>query len=747
MKGLGGTTLRQLAGSRVLRLYGGCAALAIAASVIMGISAWTILVPLGLALALLADGIARPGSGWLYPTVTHGPRHGACVALSFDDGPDPEVTPGVLDALAAHGARATFFTIGRSLSAQPLLAQRIVRDGHELGNHSWAHSRLQNFYRRRRQLTEIDRGAQAIRAVVPGDGPPLYRPPMGLQSPVMAAVARRLGLTVVAWSLHSHDTRGHDAAWIARRVLDRVKAGDIVLMHDGHDRPGSHRPACARALPLILDGLQRKGLRSVTVSELIGLHAPAAARSWRTHIWDGLTAHPLRKAIAACLIAAGFFLGYFLLLHFPLRPVTWMPVTAVDRWIPFQPGALWIYVTLWLYVALPPGLLTDRRELRDHHAAMIGLSLAGMAVFLVWPTASPVSAIDWMAYPPFGPVIDADAPGNALPSLHSAFAVFSAMTLDRLLRRFGAPRWSRLVNAAWAGAIVYSTLATRQHVAVDAAAGALLGAVAAALLARWHASPDLPKVDQSAAPPATAAFPTPSLEDINRRFYDPLWRDARLVAPERFNTWPLVQRLVQVAGRRLEVAPGLRPRLPVLGTQFIDISAPAVTRLRHHGADAQVGGIGTLPFPDSHFDLVCALDIVEHVEDDDGALAELARVAAPGAAVLLSVPLHAAQWTAFDDFVGHRRRYEPDALRAQLRRHGLDVEQSAVYGMQPKSSWLLDVGMWFLVHRRQRAMWWYNRVFMPLGLRFQSPLELVPGLIDRQHVAEIILLCRKPCAA
>ncbi|MCC2657804.1 MAG: methyltransferase type 11 [Panacagrimonas sp.] len=746
MKGRAWTTLHRLADSRVLRLYLVCTALAIAASAVMGLSAWTVLLPLGLALALLADGIARPASGWLYPTVTHGPRDGACVALSFDDGPDPEVTPAVLDALAAHGARATFFTIGRSLSAQPLLAQRIVRDGHELGNHSWNHSRVQNLYRGRRQLIEIGRGAEAVRAVVPGDGPPLYRPPMGLQSPVMAAVARRLGLTVVAWSLHSHDTRGHDAAWIARRVLQRVKAGDIVLMHDGHDRPGSHRPDCAHALPLILDGLRRKGLRSVTVSELIARQAPSAATSWRARVWAGLIAHPLRKALAACLIAAGFFLGYFLLLHHPLRPVTWMPVTALDRWITFQPAALWIYVSLWLYVALPPGLLTDRRELRDHHVAMILLSLAGMAVFLVWPTASPVSAIDWMAYPPFGPVIDADAPGNALPSLHAAFAVFSAMALDRLLRRFGAPRWPRLLNALWASAIVYSTLATRQHVAVDAAAGALLGAVAAALLARWSAAPD--HVDASARSPGNAAaLPAISLAEINRRFYDPLWRDARLVAPERFNTWPLVRLLAQGAGRRLEVAPGLRPRLPVLGTQFVEISAPAVTCLRNNGADAQIGSIETLPFPDAHFDLVCALDIVEHVEDDDGALAELARVAAPGAAVLLSVPLHAAQWTAFDEFVGHRRRYEPDALRVQLRRHGLDVEQSAVYGMQPKSSWLLDVGMWFLVHRRRRAMWWYNRVFMPLGLHFQSPLEMVPGLIDQADVAEIILLCRKPCAA
>jgi SAM-dependent methyltransferase len=234
------------------------------------------------------------------------------------------------------------------------------------------------------------------------------------------------------------------------------------------------------------------------------------------------------------------------------------------------------------------------------------------------------------------------------------------------------------------------------------------------------------------------------LLDANRAFYDPLWRDAQLVSPERFNTWPLVSELVARSSRRLEVAPGLRPRLPIEGTQFVDISTQALSRLADKGGHTVLAPIGALPFPDHSFDLVCALDIVEHVDDDDAALSELARVAAPGATLLLSVPLHPAQWTAFDDFVGHRRRYEPQHLRTKLTGHGFQIEQSAIYGMQPKSSRLLDLGMWFLVHRRERAMWWYNKVFMPMGLRFQKPLSLVPGLIDDEQVAEIILVCRKP---
>jgi len=234
-----------------------------------------------------------------------------------------------------------------------------------------------------------------------------------------------------------------------------------------------------------------------------------------------------------------------------------------------------------------------------------------------------------------------------------------------------------------------------------------------------------------------------ALLEVNRRFYDPLWTSARLIEPQRFNTWPLVCSLVSRSQPRLEVAPGLRPRLPLDGTHFVDFSLPAVAKLRARGSNAAVALVAALPFPDHAFGLVCAFDIVEHVDDDDEILSELSRVAAPHASLLLSVPLHPGRWTTFDDFVGHRRRYEPQRLLAKLAEHGFSVEQSAVYGMQPKSSRLVDVGMWYLAHHREQAMWWYNRVFMPLGVRFQKKLVLAPGLIDTEHVDEVLLVCRK----
>lgn len=233
------------------------------------------------------------------------------------------------------------------------------------------------------------------------------------------------------------------------------------------------------------------------------------------------------------------------------------------------------------------------------------------------------------------------------------------------------------------------------------------------------------------------------LRDRNRRFYDMLWSGARLVEPHRFNTWSLVQSLLPTAVRRLEVAPGLRPRLPIEGTQFLDISEPAVAKLRARGAQVVFGEVTSLPFSNSSFDLVCAFDIIEHVEDDEGALSEVSRTARTGGAVLISTPLHPALWTSFDDFVGHRRRYDPPHLLAKLARHRLVVERSAVFGMQPRSSLLVDLGTWWLLHDRERAMWWYNRAIMQLGLLLQKRLRLVPGMIATDGVDEVLLLCRK----
>jgi membrane-associated phospholipid phosphatase len=175
-----------------------------------------------------------------------------------------------------------------------------------------------------------------------------------------------------------------------------------------------------------------------------------------------------------------FFELYFRILKHPIFPVTIMPVTAVDRFVGFQPAGLSLYLSLWVYVTLACVLVKNRRELLSYGAAAATLSVVGLGIFFLWPTAVPQLAdTDWSRYPSFAFLKTVDASGNACPSLHVAFAVFTAIRLGRLLRELGAPQVIRGGSWLWCLGIVYSTLATRQHVTVDALAGALLGAIVA----------------------------------------------------------------------------------------------------------------------------------------------------------------------------------------------------------------------------------------------------------------------------
>src|SRR5690606_12431946 len=144
------------------------------------------------------------------------------VALTFDDGPDPEITPVVLDILNAYQARATFFVIGRYLDRHRALGERLHREGHELGNHSWQHSPFQNFYPAAGHGEQIDRCAQLIKSLTGSAQEPWYRPPVGLKSPAMARAAHKRNLKVVTWSIHSRDTMSRDARWVARGVVNRI---------------------------------------------------------------------------------------------------------------------------------------------------------------------------------------------------------------------------------------------------------------------------------------------------------------------------------------------------------------------------------------------------------------------------------------------------------------------------------------------------------------------------------------------
>ena len=197
--------------------------------------------------------------------------------------------------------------------------------------------------------------------------------------------------------------------------------------------------------------------------------------------------HLYLKSIGTTLFIGLFFGAYFYLLKRPAYPTTVMPITLLDRLIGFQPLALPWYLSLWVYVSLPPALLATRRELYGYGLAMAGTCLAALIVFYFWPTAVPAANIDWAQYPDVAFLKSMDASGNACPSLHVATAVFSGIWLHYLLRRFGAPPWILILNWTWCIAIVYSAMATRQHVAVDVLAGLALGVPAACLSLRRRA--------------------------------------------------------------------------------------------------------------------------------------------------------------------------------------------------------------------------------------------------------------------
>jgi SAM-dependent methyltransferase len=244
--------------------------------------------------------------------------------------------------------------------------------------------------------------------------------------------------------------------------------------------------------------------------------------------------------------------------------------------------------------------------------------------------------------------------------------------------------------------------------------------------------------------PGTTTRPTsPDVVATNRKFYDALWWKARLERPDGFNTWPLVSELLPCAAARLEIGPGLRPRLPIAGTHFIDISAPVIDRLNARGGIAKLGEISALPFSDQEFDLVCAFDVIEHAEDHRQAFGEVSRVLKDDGILIFSVPLHADLWTEFDDLVGHARRYDPSDLLDIMAGNQLELEKSAAFGMQPANPRLVKYGMWWLEHRRTWAMFWYNWVGMPLAMLFQRRLNLVSGLIDTTGVDEMVVLCRR----
>ncbi|MBV8679515.1 MAG: phosphatase PAP2 family protein [Aquitalea sp.] len=192
-----------------------------------------------------------------------------------------------------------------------------------------------------------------------------------------------------------------------------------------------------------------------------------------------------------------FFIAYVYLLHHPAAPVIIVPTTRLDGLVTFQPWALPIYLSLWAYVSLPPVLMHSHREIVAYGFKVALPCLTGLAIFYFWPNAIAPAAIDWQQYPGVAFLKNVDTAGNAFPSLHVATAVFSCLWLHWRLQGLQWGRTVQWVNIIWCLAIAYSTMAVKQHVALDVLAGTLLGVLSALLCGlKNHAQMPKPQADR-----------------------------------------------------------------------------------------------------------------------------------------------------------------------------------------------------------------------------------------------------------
>lgn len=199
-------------------------------------------------------------------TVWRGSGSGNSVALTFDDGPSRD-TLEILDFLKSENITATFFLIGREVEKHPEIAQRIVAEGHEIGNHSYSHP-IYLFCSPRRTRRELRKTQEIIKTVV-GFAPKLARPPCGVRTRAYFSAAKDLGLQTVQWSDAGFDWQKISAADIAEKVLKNARSDSIILLHDGDSALKNDRRETVKSLPLIIEGLRAKNLSVAPLAALI----------------------------------------------------------------------------------------------------------------------------------------------------------------------------------------------------------------------------------------------------------------------------------------------------------------------------------------------------------------------------------------------------------------------------------------------------------------------------------------------
>lgn len=205
-----------------------------------------------------------PRSRLLGRNVVRLPRAEREVALTFDDGPDPEVTPRVLDLLERHGAVASFFCIGERAERHPRLVREIAARGHSVESHSHRHSPAFGWYGPRRLTREVAAAQRAIGDAA-GTPPRFFRAPYGTRNPMLDFILARFGLTYVSWRRRGFDAVDGDAERVLRRLVKRLAPADVLLLHDGSTARRGREATVLRVLPPLLERLEGAGLRSVSL--------------------------------------------------------------------------------------------------------------------------------------------------------------------------------------------------------------------------------------------------------------------------------------------------------------------------------------------------------------------------------------------------------------------------------------------------------------------------------------------------
>lgn len=257
----------------------GCHALAIgSAAAIPGAAPWALGALVLNHVVVSAAGL-WPRSQWLGPNVTVLPEASARrgeVALTIDDGPDAQVTPRVLDLLDRSGHCATFFCIAERAAKQPALTREIVARGHSVQNHSAVHRHNFSLLGPKGYAAELTR-AQGLLFDITGQRPTCFRAPAGLRNPFLDPVLHRLGLTLVSWTRRGFDTREPDADRVLGRLTRGLRAGDVLLLHDGNAaRAADGQPVVLDVLPRLLQRFDAASLHAVTLPEALRPHRAGA---------------------------------------------------------------------------------------------------------------------------------------------------------------------------------------------------------------------------------------------------------------------------------------------------------------------------------------------------------------------------------------------------------------------------------------------------------------------------------------